>query len=196
MIMVFELYYVSFGQAIASFANNELFASLLVPMFFIFVICFCGTVVPPAAIPTFWRSWVYWANPFHYMLEGMVGVAAHNLPVVCGVNEFARFLPPPGQSCQSYVAPYIAQAGGYVQNGTGGLCELCQYANGNEYSSRLSIYYKNDWRDFGISLLFVAFNFAVVYLSTYLRFKVTLRNPVKDLFAKRKAKQGKKIEKD
>ena len=51
MIMLFELYYVGFGQAIASFAPNELLASLLVPVFFLFVVSFCGVVVPYATIP-------------------------------------------------------------------------------------------------------------------------------------------------
>ena len=56
MIMLFEVYYVSFGQAVASFAANELFASLLVPVFFLFIVSFCGVVVPFAALPSFWRS--------------------------------------------------------------------------------------------------------------------------------------------
>jgi hypothetical protein len=34
--MSFELFYLGFGQAIASFAPNELLASLLVPLFFTF----------------------------------------------------------------------------------------------------------------------------------------------------------------
>ena len=50
-LMLFELYYVSFGQAIASFAPSEQLASLLVPLFFIFVVSFCGVVVPFAALP-------------------------------------------------------------------------------------------------------------------------------------------------
>ncbi len=51
MLMLFELYYVGFGQAIASFSANELLASLLVPIFFLFVVSFCGVVVPFAALP-------------------------------------------------------------------------------------------------------------------------------------------------
>ena len=51
MLMLFELFYVSFGQAIASFSSNELLASILVPVFFLFVVSFCGIVVPFAALP-------------------------------------------------------------------------------------------------------------------------------------------------
>lgn len=51
MLMAFEVYYVGFGQAIASFSPNELLASILVPVFFLFVVSFCGIVVPFAVLP-------------------------------------------------------------------------------------------------------------------------------------------------
>lgn len=51
LLMLFELFYVGFGQAIASFSPNDLLASLLVPVFFLFVVSFCGVVVPYAALP-------------------------------------------------------------------------------------------------------------------------------------------------
>ena len=51
LLMLFEIYYVGFGQAIAAFSPNELLASLLVPIFLLFVISFCGVVVPFAGIP-------------------------------------------------------------------------------------------------------------------------------------------------
>lgn len=153
--MVFELYYVSFGQAIASFAPNELLASLLVPMFFLFVVAFCGVVVPYPALPYFWRSWMYWLSPFKYLLEGLLGVAVHGIPVICRPNEFARFAPPPGQTCQSYTLEFIAKAGGYVQDGAGGLCEFCQYASGDEFVSFcfLSPFLSRDFSSLSLSKL-------------------------------------------
>ena len=51
MLMLFELFYVGFGQAIASFSPNDLLASILVPVFFLFVVSFCGVVVPYVALP-------------------------------------------------------------------------------------------------------------------------------------------------
>lgn len=51
LLMLFELFYVSFGQAIAAFSPNELLASILVPVFFLFVVAFCGVVVPFAGLP-------------------------------------------------------------------------------------------------------------------------------------------------
>ena len=189
MLMIFELYYVGFGQAIASFAPNELLASLLVPMFFLFVVAFCGIVVPYAALLPFWRSWMYWLTPFHYILEGFLAVATHDRPVVCDTTEFARFITPPGQTCQSYTQPYIAQAGGYVQTGLDGKCEYCQYATGDEFAARFNVYYSHVWRDFGIAAGFVIFNFALVFFFSFLLFKGRASQALKGWSARRRREQ-------
>jgi len=78
-MLLFELYYVSFGQAIAAFAPNELLASLLVPIFFLFVVAFCGVVMPYAGILKFW-CFVYWVSPFKYLVSGFMGVLVHDVP--------------------------------------------------------------------------------------------------------------------
>jgi ABC-type multidrug transport system permease subunit len=184
LVLLFELYYVSFGQAIAAFAPNELLASLLVPVFFLFVVSFCGVVVPPAQLPTFWRSWMYWLSPFHYLLEGFLGAAVHDQPVICTQDEYARFESPGGESCESYVGPFIEQAGGYVRTGANGICEFCQYSTGDEFGASFSVYYSHIWRDFGIFCGFIAFNYFIIYVATWLRFKG--KNPLKSVLAKRK----------
>jgi len=185
LVILFELYYVSFGQGIAAFAPNELLASLLVPIFFLFVVSFCGVVVPPMQLPTFWRDWMYWLTPFHYLLEAFLGVAIHDQPVQCEAGEFARYQPPPNQSCEEYTQPYIQQAGGYVQTGEGGVCEFCQYATGDQFGAGFNVYYSNIWRDFGIFCGFIVFNYFVVYLGTWFKFKG--KNPFKKMITKKKS---------
>ena len=51
LLMLFEIFYIGFGQMIAAISPNELLASLLVPVFFLFVVSFCGVVVPYASLP-------------------------------------------------------------------------------------------------------------------------------------------------
>ncbi|KAL2760222.1 hypothetical protein ACRALDRAFT_2024250 [Sodiomyces alcalophilus JCM 7366] len=189
LVLLFELYYVSFGQAIAALAPNKLLASLLVPMFFLFVVSFCGVVVPPAQLPAFWRSWMYWLSPFHYLLEAFLAAAVHGQPVECARDELARFDAPDGMSCDEYVQPYIEQVGmGYVRTGGDGMCEFCQYATGDEFGRTFSVYYRNIWRDFGIFCGFIAFNYAVVYFATWLRFRG--RNPLKGVLARWRSVKG------
>jgi ABC-type multidrug transport system permease subunit/ABC-type multidrug transport system ATPase subunit len=167
-VCVFEVFYVSFGQAIASFAPNELLASILVPVFFLFVVSFCGVVVPYAGLPTFWRDWMYWLTPFKYLLEGMLGLVIHDVPIQCDQSEMAQFRAPPGQTCQSYAGPYTQQAGGYVTNLGNGLCGFCQYANGDEFGASFNVSFRYVWRDYGIFWAFCVFNIAVVFICSWL----------------------------
>lgn len=37
-----------------------------------------------------------------------------------------------------------------MQNGTNGLCEFCQYANGDEFAAGFNIYYSKKWEDYGV----------------------------------------------
>lgn len=192
-IMLFELFYVGFGQAIAAFSPNELLASLFVPLFFLFVVSFCGVVVPAGQLPYFWRSWMYWLTPFHYLLEAFLATAIHEQPVNCKPSEFARFQPPnDGSTCLSYImngtdsvsgyesisGSYSLPMGGYVDNPKAtfpDFCQYCQYSTGDEFGDQFSVYYTNIWRDFGIVCAYIVFNYAVVYFATYLRFRG--RNP-------------------
>jgi ABC-type multidrug transport system permease subunit len=135
MVIAFELYYLGFGLAIASLSPNELLASLLVPVFFTFAVAFCGVVVPYPALPTFWRSWMYHLTPFKYLVEAMLGLVVHAVPVKCSDDELAIFSPPTNTTCAAYVKPYVAQAGGYVQKMPNNMCGFCRYANGDEFVS-------------------------------------------------------------
>ncbi|KAI1461133.1 ABC-2 type transporter [Annulohypoxylon moriforme] len=185
LTILFELYYVGFGQAIAAFSPNDLLASLLVPLFFLFVVSFCGVAVPPGQLPYFWHSWMYWLTPFHYLMEAYLATIIHKQPVECTADEYSTFFLPPNETCDSYTSDYVRQAGGYVRNGTdAGTCQYCQYATGDEFGKQFSVYYENIWRDFGIVCGFIAFNYIVIYISTWWRFRG--KNPFKGLQAKLK----------
>ncbi|EAW06570.1 putative ABC transporter [Aspergillus clavatus NRRL 1] len=168
LLMLFELYYVGFGQFIAAFSPNELFASLLVPCFFTFVVAFCGVVVPYAALPHFWQAWMYWLTPFHYLIEGFLGVLTHKVPLRCVSREMASFSPPSGSTCQGYAGSFARQAGGYVQDAANGLCSYCQYSVGDAFAASFNVFYSNKWRAYGIFWAFVGFNFIAVYFFSWL----------------------------
>ncbi|KAJ5773236.1 CDR ABC transporter [Penicillium paradoxum] len=168
MLMLFELYYVGFGQFIAAVAPNELFASLLVPTFFTFIAAFCGVVVPYAALPHFWKSWMYWLTPFHYLLEGFLGVIIHNIPLRCVEREESRFSPPPGKTCQEYAKSYAEKAGGYVRDAGNGMCSFCQYSTGDQFGKSINVFYSHKWRDYGIFWGYIIFDFALVFALSWL----------------------------
>ncbi|KAF1845157.1 uncharacterized protein K460DRAFT_394877 [Cucurbitaria berberidis CBS 394.84] len=167
-MMLFEIFYLGFGQAIAAFSPNELLASLFVPIFFTFIVSFCGVVVPYAGLPSFWRSWMYWLTPFKYLLEGFLALLVRGQEIKCKTKELAIFPPPPGQDCQTYAGQFAQQSGGYVQTQPDGNCGYCQYATGEAFAASFNVFPKNIWRDFGIMWAYIMFNFAVVFVCTWL----------------------------
>ncbi|KAF2874539.1 ABC-2 type transporter-domain-containing protein [Massariosphaeria phaeospora] len=167
-VMLFELYYLGFGQAIAAFSPNELLASLLVPLFFTFIVSFCGVVVPYAALISFWQSWMYWLTPFKYLLEGFLALLTQGIPIQCDTKELAIFPPPPGQDCQSYAGSIAQQSGGYVETQPNGDCGFCQFSSGTQFAASFNIMPKYIWRDFGIMWAYIMFNFAMVFACTWL----------------------------
>jgi ABC-type multidrug transport system permease subunit len=100
---------------------------------------------------------MYWLSPFKYLLEGMLGLVIHNVPVVCDSTELAKLRAPPGQTCQSYLGPYTEQVGGYVTTLGDGMCGFCQYANGDEFGASFNVYFRHVWRDYGIFWAFCVF---------------------------------------
>ncbi|KAH7093281.1 ABC-2 type transporter-domain-containing protein [Paraphoma chrysanthemicola] len=150
-MMQFEMFYLGFGQAIAAFSPNELLASLLVPLFFTFIVSFCGVVVPYAGLITFWRVWMYWLTPFKYLLEGFLALLVQGQEIRCETSELAIFPPPPGQSCQQYAGQFAQQSGGYIQEQPGGNCGFCQFATGDAFAASFNVFPQYIWRDFGTS---------------------------------------------
>jgi ATP-binding cassette subfamily G (WHITE) protein 2 (SNQ2) len=148
-MMQFEMFYVGFGQAIAAFSPNELLASLLVPLFFTFIVSFCGVVVPYAGLVSFWKAWMYWLTPFKYLLEGFLALLVQGQTIRCDTKELAIFPPPPGQSCDAYAGQYARQAGGYVQTQPNGDCGYCQFATGEAFAASFNVFPRYIWRDFG-----------------------------------------------
>ncbi|KAF1352679.1 hypothetical protein EJ07DRAFT_183458 [Lizonia empirigonia] len=196
-VMLFEIFYLGFGQAIAAFAPNELLASLLVPLFFTFIVSFCGVVVPYAGLPTFWQAWMYWLTPFKYLLEGFLALLVQGQEIRCDTSELAIFPPPPGQDCQTYAGQFAQQSGGYVETQPDGTCGYCQFATGDAFAASFNVFPRYIWRDFGIMWAYIFFNFAVVFICTWLylggmRQIISVFNPSarKEKAAKKKQQSG------
>lgn len=188
-VMLFEVFYLGFGQAIAAFSPNELLASLLVPLFFTFIVSFCGVVVPYNGLPSFWQSWMYWLTPFKYLLEGFLALLVTGQEIRCEPSEMAIFPSPPDQDCQAYAGSFAQQTGGYVETLQDGNCGFCQYASGDAFAASFNVFPRYIWRDFGIMWAYIFFNFAVVFVCTWL-YLGGFRE-IKDVFSPAARKQKK-----
>ncbi|KAG1138899.1 hypothetical protein G6F38_010219 [Rhizopus arrhizus] len=159
--IVFLFYSVSLGFTIAAFSSTPPMAAVINPFFTSILILFAGIMQPPSAMPKFWSSWMYWVDPYHYLIEGLVVNVMDSIPVVCDASEFVKIPIPDGTTCGNYMADFFNAGGnGYVEdNNATGSCNYCNYKYGNEfYEERIGWNFSNRWRDFGILCAYCVFN--------------------------------------
>jgi ATP-binding cassette subfamily G (WHITE) protein 2 (SNQ2) len=168
MHMLFELYYPTFAQAVASFSPTPMAASVLFSTLFSFVIIFNGVVQPYAQLPYFWRSWMYRLTPFTYLIEGLVSNAMGGQKLSCTWEQFQRVIPPAGQECLAYLSTYNANAGSYAEILPDGGCGLCTYGSGDAYLRTLNMSFSHRWRNLGFMVAYILFNIAAVFIGFFL----------------------------
>ncbi|RAK96058.1 putative ABC multidrug transporter [Aspergillus ibericus CBS 121593] len=175
-MIFYEFLYTSIGQAIAAYAPNEYFAAIMNPILIgAGMISFCGVVVPYSSIQPFWRYWIYYLDPFTYLVGGLLGEVLWDVKVKCEASEYIHFSPPSGQTCGQYMSDFISAQTGYLldSNATDS-CSFCQYSTGADYAKTFNLkekYYS--WRDTGITALFCITSYGLVFLMMKLRSKKT-----------------------
>ncbi|KAK5681587.1 hypothetical protein LTS10_006120 [Elasticomyces elasticus] len=175
-MILYEFLYSSIGQAIAAYSPNAYFASLANPLIIgAGLINFCGVLVPYSQMSVFWRSWLYYLDPFNYLIGGLLEPVVWDVDVQCKPNELTRIPLPSASTCGEYMADFLSTNAGYVvdpNNST--MCEYCEYSTGADYMRTLNInerYY--GWRDVGITALFCISSYMLVFLMMKLRSKAT-----------------------
>ncbi|CAG8975972.1 hypothetical protein HYALB_00012307 [Hymenoscyphus albidus] len=175
VMVIYEFMYTGIGQLTAAYAPNALFAALINPLILGVLVSFCGVLVPYSAIPAFWRYWLYYIDPFNYLMGSLLVFTIFNTQVICKDSEFAIFNPPTGQTCSQYLASYM-QGMGALTNLTNpearSGCRVCQYRTGADYLKTLNLLeYYYGWRDAGICVIFMLSSYAIVFLLMKLRTK-------------------------
>ncbi|KAI7832790.1 ABC-2 type transporter-domain-containing protein [Gamsiella multidivaricata] len=169
MIVLFCLFAVTLGQLIAALTPSTTVAALLNPFIFSSLNLFCGVMIAKDQMPKFWSSWMYWLDPYHYVIEGLVSAQLHDVPVHCASDEFSIFNVPAGQTCASYAAAFMEKAVGYINNPNDtSNCQYCQYEYGQDFYGALSMDFSHRWRNVGILCVYLAFN--IIMLMVAIRF--------------------------
>jgi ABC-type multidrug transport system permease subunit len=177
IMLMYEFTYTGIGQFIAAYAPNATFASLTNPLVLGTLVSFCGVLVPYTQIQSFWRYWIYYLNPFNYLIGSMLVFDVYDKEVNCSEQEFAIFDTPNGTTCASYLADYLHGIGATANlvnpDATSG-CKVCQYRQGSDYLYHLNLLdYYYGWRDAAIVVIFAISSYGMVYLLMRLRTKAT-----------------------
>jgi len=163
MLCIFCLFAITLGQAIAALTPSTQVAALLNPFIFSSLNLFCGVMIPKLAMPKFWSSWMYWLDPYHYVIEGLVTAQLYNVEVRCAEDEFSVFNIPAGQTCGSFSEEFMKTARGYINNKEATEnCQYCTYSVGQDFYAGLSMDYVHRWRNMGIMCIYLAFNIVIV----------------------------------
>lgn len=178
VMLMYEFVYTGIGQFVAAYAPNEVFASLVNPLILGTLVSFCGVLVPYDQIQAFWRYWIYWLNPFNYLMGSMLVFDVWGTEIKCSDKEFARFDPPNGTSCGEYLEEYLGQGLGMISNlvnpDATSECKVCSYTKGEDYLRTLNLNeYYYGWRDTAIVVIFAISSYALVYVLMKLRTKTS-----------------------
>ncbi|KAJ9478985.1 putative Protein SNQ2 (putative) [Pseudozyma hubeiensis] len=160
MTFLLEMFAISIGTMVASFSKSAYFASLFVPFLTIVLNLTCGILSPPQSMSSsLYSKFLYNVNPIRFTISPLIANELSGLTVECAANEFSRFSPPSGQTCEAWAGPYIAQAGGYLANPQAMAdCMYCTYRTGEEFYRAFGITFSERGRDAGILIAFVVFN--------------------------------------
>lgn len=177
IMLIYEFIYTGIGQFVAAYAPNAIAASLINPIVITMLVNFCGVLVPYGQIQEFWRYWMYYLNPFTYLMGGLLTFTIWDKPVNCKESEFAVFDPPSGQTCAEYLTPYLqgfGHAADLITPNATSQCKVCQYSQGKDYLANLNITeYNQGWRDIGICVIFAFSSYGLVYALMKLRTKTS-----------------------
>ncbi|KAG1471509.1 hypothetical protein G6F56_002082 [Rhizopus delemar] len=167
---------VTLGFVIAAIAELPTMAAVLNPLALTILILFCGMLQFPKNLPKFWSSWMYWVDPFHYYVEGLIVNELADFKITCTEEDLLRFTPPPGQTCQEYTQNFFSSgAPGYISNPNATQpeqCGYCTYQSGTEfYETNMGWSAANKWRDLGILIAFFIFNILLFLVLVYFKRK-------------------------
>ncbi|KAK9472159.1 ABC-2 type transporter-domain-containing protein [Dipodascopsis tothii] len=165
--VLFQLFYTTFGLAIAAISSNAATASVLTSLLFSFILQFCGVLQPKDAMPSFW-VFVYRVSPLTYVVQSLLGAILHDKPIVCEENQFSIFQPVPGMTCGDYAGEFADISGGYINNlDATANCQYCRYEIGDSWLSTVNIKYAYHWRNIGLLCAYLIFNTAFIFVGFY-----------------------------
>ncbi|KAH4116313.1 hypothetical protein HBH47_169040 [Parastagonospora nodorum] len=177
VMLMYQFIYTGIGQLIAAYAPNAVFASLVNPLLFGTLISFCGVLVPYSQIQPFWRYWMYYLNPFNYLMGSLLVFSDWDWNIQCTDREFSIFDPPSGQTCAEYLEAWLGGPGSgnnLINPDATAACRVCQYTRGSDYLRTINLNeYSYGWRDAGICVIFAISSYALVYVLFKLRTKAS-----------------------
>jgi len=171
LLFLVEFYVLAgtFAQMIIAPLPNATTAGRVTTILFAMMVLFAGVFQTPEALPGFW-IFMYRISPLTYLVGGMSVSGLADKSIVCAPDEVAVFQPRSGDTCGSYLQPYLDSGGsGTLLNPDATTdCSYCPLRSTTQVLARFGMSYNDRWFDWGIGLVYIAFNIICVFLLYYL----------------------------
>ncbi|KAI9340884.1 ABC-2 type transporter-domain-containing protein [Obelidium mucronatum] len=161
LLTAFTLWSVSFGQMLASAIPNYGVAAAIIPILTSILSLFCGVTISYNDMPQFYKTWLYWIDPYHYLIEGFMVNDLGGLALNCDETSFVPVAIPANVTCGKYFQPYLTIVGApgtLVDASAKGNCLYCPIQKGDDIFHHLGWSYTNRWKNFGYLMAFWLFN--------------------------------------
>lgn len=187
----FYVFISSMGQLCIAGLQYAEAAGNMASLMFTMSLNFCGVFGGSGVLPGFW-IFMYRISPLTYFIDGVLSTGLANNPVTCANYEYVSFNPRSGETCGEYMADYIDKNGGYLldSNATED-CNFCKISETNAFLTSFQSSYHRRWRNFGIFIVFIVFNWCGCVFLYWLARVPKKKNRVAD---ERDPDHGKKIE--
>ncbi|KAL6811883.1 ABC-2 type transporter domain-containing protein [Trichoderma camerunense] len=167
-IMQLFIFASSFAHMIIVAMPDAQTASAIVTFLVLMSTLFNGVLQVPSALPGFWL-FMWRVSVFTYWVAGIVATELHGRQIICSQSELSIFNPPSGQTCGEYLAPFLQQAPGQLQNPSStSNCAYCQLSNADQYLAGSEIFWSDRWRNYGIVWAYIVFNIFTAITLYYL----------------------------
>ena len=114
--MSLSLILLTTAQFIAAYAPNPPFAALAIPVTIAVLVTFSGVLIPYDQLTVFWRYWLYYIDPFNYLLGALMTFTIWDAKVTCSPEEYGHFDPPTGTTCGDYMVEFFTYSSGYLRD--------------------------------------------------------------------------------
>ncbi|KAL7954954.1 ABC-2 type transporter domain-containing protein [Trichoderma compactum] len=188
-IMQLFIFASSFAHMIIVAMPDAQTASAIVTFLVLMSTLFNGVLQVPSALPGFWL-FMWRVSVFTYWVAGIVATELHGRQIICSQSELSIFNPPSGQTCGEYLASFLQQAPGQLQNPSSTTqCAYCQLSNADQFFAGSQIFWSDIWRNYGIVWGYIVFNIFTAITLYYLFRVKKWNNPQFQLPWKKAAKQ-------
>ncbi|KAL4885202.1 ABC-2 type transporter-domain-containing protein [Aspergillus karnatakaensis] len=165
LILIFMLFASTFSSMIIAGIEHPDTGSNIAQLLFSLCLVFNGVLATPSQLPGFW-IFMYRVSPFTYLVSSVLSTGLRGAEVHCSDIEVLSIPPPSGESCTSYLGPYLEMTGGrLLEDAANGECRMCATSTTEQYLDMLGINPDDLWRNVGILFVYVVFNaVAAVFL--------------------------------